>query len=255
VLVEKPLGATAAECRPLRAAVAASGLVLQVGVMKRHDPGLEYARRAIREQLGPLVSFDIWYRAAADEYVDEASVFLPLVRNSAYRRPEYKLDHKRYYLANHGAHLFDGVRYLVGGPVAVQAALAVRGDAYSWHGLLRLADGGVGSFELTVYIHGNWSEGARAFGERGSLEVEVPNPFFLRPSRVRVFDAETRLSHEPLFAEGDAYLRQLDAFVASVLDGAPVRADVEDGIAALEVVEAVAASASANGALVEVERG
>jgi predicted dehydrogenase len=40
VLVEKPLGAETADCLPLRDDVRASGLVLQVGTMRRFDPGI-----------------------------------------------------------------------------------------------------------------------------------------------------------------------------------------------------------------------
>ncbi len=254
VLVEKPLGVTAVECRPLRDLVARSGLVLQVGVMKRSDPGIEHARRAI-EGLGHILSFSAWYRASADPYVDEDSVFLPVVRDPAYQRPAYKLDRQPYYLATHGAHLFDTVRYLVGDPEAVQAAVASHDGAYAWEGLLRLGSGRLGQFELTVYVESEWSEGVAVYGERGSVHVATPNPFYLRPSSVRLFDAPTRTWREPYFAQGDAYLRQLEAFAASVLDGAPVVADVEDGIAALEVLEAVAASAAASGTLTTVSRG
>ncbi len=251
VLVEKPLGVSAEECRPLRGVVARTGKTLQIGVMKRHDPGIAYARRAIQE-IGPLVSFSLWYRASADRYVDETAVFLPVLRDSQYRRPAYKLDRKPYYLATHGAHVFDLVRFVLGPPVTIQTTLAVRNDTYSWHGLLRLEDGTLGDVELTVYVESDWSEGFDVFGERGSVSVRTGNPFFLRPSAVRVFESATASWHKPTFPDGDPYLRQLDSFAASVLDGAPVAADVSDGIAALELIEAVAASVDAGGAPVHL---
>lgn len=250
VLVEKPLGVSGAECVPLREAVERSGRVLQVGVMKRSDPALRYARAAIAE-LGEVRSFSIWYRACADAYVDEASVFLPVIRDPAYARPAYKLDREPYYLAGHGAHLFDSVRYLFGEPVSVVADRAVHDDSYAWHGVLRLANGGIGDFDLGVYVESDWSEGFDAYTARGSVHVHSPNPFFLRPSTVRVFEAASGAWREPLFREGDPYLQQLDAFAASVLDGAPVIAALEDGIGALEVIEAVARSV-ASGARVAV---
>ena len=43
VLVEKPLGVTVDECEAFRAQVRACGLMLQVGYMKRFDPGLAFA--------------------------------------------------------------------------------------------------------------------------------------------------------------------------------------------------------------------
>ena len=254
VLVEKPLGVSAAECRPLRDVVARTGRTLQVGVMKRHDPGLAYAKRAIKE-LGQLVSFSLWYRASADRYVDEYAGFLPVIRDREYRRPAYKRDRQPYYLATHGAHLLDNVRYLLGEPCTLQASLGTHGEIYTWHGLLALANGATGGFELAVYVESEWSEGLVAFGERGSVSVATQNPFFMRPSRVRVFDAPTSSWREPSFGDGDQYLRQLNAFAASVLDGASVAADVEDGIAALELIEAVGTSAAAGGRRVTIAHG
>jgi predicted dehydrogenase len=251
VLVEKPLGTSAAECLPLRDAVARSGRVLQVGTMKRSDPGLAYARRALAD-LGAVRSFGIWYRASNDAYVDEDTIFLPVVRDSGYERPAYKLDRQPYYLAGHGAHLFDNLRFLVGEATSVRADLAVNGDQYAWHGLVRLVGGGIGHFDLVVYVESDWSEGIAIFAEHGSVHVSMPNPFFLRPSEVRVFDARQRAWHQPLFDSGDAYLRQLDAFAASALEDAPVIAGVDDGIAALELIEAVARSVSEGGTPVAV---
>ncbi len=255
VLVEKPLATSVAACAPLREAVATSGRVLQVGVMKRHDPGVAYARDAVRDRIGQPVSFSFWYRASADRFVDETALFLPVIRDPAYERPAYKRERQSYYLATHGAHLFDLVRFVVGPPVSVQAALRVKGETYSWHGLLRLRDGTLGQFELTVYVESDWSEGFDVFGERGSVSVHTPNPFFLRPSTVRVFDGDSASWQEPTFAEGDPYLRQLDSFAASIRDGTPPVADVGDGIAALALLEAVAASAAAGGTPVELEPG
>lgn len=251
VLVEKPLGASVAECLPLRDAVARSGKVLQVGVMKRHDPGVVFAKEAIAE-LGRISSFSLWYRASADRYVDERTVFLPVIRDPDYRRPPYKLDRRPYYLATHGAHVFDLVRFLMGPARTVQTQLYIRDDVYSWHSLVRLADGVVGSVELTVYVESDWSEGLDVFGTNGSVSVRTPNPFFLQPSAVRVFDGASDSWRQPSFAAGNAYLRQLESFAASVLDGTPVAATVDDGIAALELIEGAAASTEAGGVPVEL---
>ena len=52
VLVEKPLADTLAAAEELSRKAADLGLKLQVGAMKRHDPGVEYARRAL-PRIGP----------------------------------------------------------------------------------------------------------------------------------------------------------------------------------------------------------
>src|SRR5215218_98164 len=52
VLVEKPLGVSVEEVDELRADVAGSGLVFQIGTMKRFDPGIAFAQRFIVEEMG-----------------------------------------------------------------------------------------------------------------------------------------------------------------------------------------------------------
>ena len=51
VLVEKPLGTNAQECEHLVRVVEKTGLTLQVGSMKRHDPGMAFANRFVQEHL------------------------------------------------------------------------------------------------------------------------------------------------------------------------------------------------------------
>ena len=65
VLVEKPMTATLEEAEELAAVAATSGRLLQVGTMKRHDPGLIFARDAIAQRLGRVLSFTAWYRTTS----------------------------------------------------------------------------------------------------------------------------------------------------------------------------------------------
>src|SRR4051794_24292908 len=55
VLVEKPLGVSVEECLDLRERVQASGRVLQVGNNRRFDPGIAFAKRFIKEEIGQLM--------------------------------------------------------------------------------------------------------------------------------------------------------------------------------------------------------
>ncbi len=52
ILVEKPLGTTVEACRELRDRAAGTGLVVQVGNNRRFDPGVEFACKFLREELG-----------------------------------------------------------------------------------------------------------------------------------------------------------------------------------------------------------
>ena len=61
VLVEKPLGVTSRSASLLRDGCGASGLVLQVGNMRRFDPGVAFARDFIRDEIGELLALKAWY--------------------------------------------------------------------------------------------------------------------------------------------------------------------------------------------------
>src|SRR4051812_24733998 len=68
VLVEKPMGVDVSECETLAAAVAASGLVLQVGTMRRFDPNIAYARDFIAERMGEVLAMRAWYCDSTHRY-------------------------------------------------------------------------------------------------------------------------------------------------------------------------------------------
>ena len=91
-LVEKPLGAVTSECLPLRDEVRASGLVLQVGTMRRFDPGISFARDFVRDEIGELIALKAWYCDSAYRY-QMTDTLQPVAagqrqRSQAARRPE-----------------------------------------------------------------------------------------------------------------------------------------------------------------------
>ena len=140
MLVEKPLAGTVTAAKELNALAASSNLKLQVGAMKRHDPGIEYARRSVA-RIGPVLTAQVWYRVmSALRPPTEATLFPKLVVDEAWRgvREEYKADREQYLLRTHGAHVFDGVRYLVGDVASLHADVARSGQDFSWHGTGRL---------------------------------------------------------------------------------------------------------------------
>jgi predicted dehydrogenase len=254
VLVEKPLGTSSAECMPLVALVKHTGLKFQVGSMKRHDPGVAEARRFIQEELGDVLSLSGWYCDTLFRPALQEALLPPVVQSKKKLAPRVdpKADNRHYSLVTHGAHLFDTLRHL-GGPIsAVTVRLAEKTRQYTWHGLLELAGGGLGHFELTVKVNADWSEGYRVYGEHGSVEVETFLPFYHRPSRVRLFSARRECWQSPLGAHSNAYKNQLEAFAAAALDDQPTNPGVADGLAAVRLLEAVEQSV-AEGRRVEIE--
>src|SRR5262245_27558132 len=61
VLVEKPLGVRVEECVELQRRVRETGLVVQVGNNRRFDPGIAFAAKFLREEVGQRMGFKAWY--------------------------------------------------------------------------------------------------------------------------------------------------------------------------------------------------
>jgi predicted dehydrogenase len=114
VLVEKPMAVSVGEAEDLRKAVGGSGLVLQVGHNRRFDPGVVFAQRFVREELGRMQAYKGWYYDSTSRYAMTDNL-RPLIWESPFaKRPggNPKLDRQRYLLLAHGSHLLDTARFL-----------------------------------------------------------------------------------------------------------------------------------------------
>ena len=254
VLVEKPLALDMEECKKLAEIVEQTGLKLQVGNMKRFDPGLEFAHRFIWNEMGEHLSVSGWYCDSAFRPSMQDSLRLPLVRSAQQQGfdPAFKNDRKAYKLITHGTHLVNTLRYFGGEIVALQARLANQYDNLSWHGVLEYADGAVGHFELTIAVKMDWLEGFHVHGEGGSVEVKSFLPFFNRSSEVRVFDVKRGEFRALMGADSDAYERQLEAFARAILTDEPAAPTVYDGMVDMAVIRAIEESVE-SGTRVEIE--
>ena len=146
VLCEKPIGVSVGEVEELRDVVERTGLVLQVGHMKRFDPGLEAARDFIQTEIGQLLALKAWYCDSTHRYsMTDAVQPLPVTSRQA-SRPEGdpKADLRRYYMLAHGSHLVDTARFLCGEITEVRARLAERFGAYCWFVETSFANGDAG---------------------------------------------------------------------------------------------------------------
>jgi predicted dehydrogenase len=257
VLVEKPLGASTAECVPLREEVHASGSILQVGTMRRFDPGIAFARDFVRDEIGEVIALKAWYCDSAFRY-EMTETLQPLARLSAKARKargDPKSDRRRYYMIGHGSHLVDTARFLVGEDiVTVQAKLAERAGAYCWFVGVEFANGSIGHLDLTLSVQMDWHEGFHIYGEHGSVVAKSFLPWYHRSSEVECFSARDRQYHRPLGEDAHFWRRQVEGFAESILTGAPLLgADVDDGLAAMLVIDAIERSVE-TGAAVAVDR-
>jgi predicted dehydrogenase len=215
--------------------------------MKRYDPGIQFAAAAIeRGQIGKIQSVNCWYRLmAALRRPVEATLFPAMVIDETVRRRETALkqaNREKHLLATHGVHTFDLLRFLVGEFAVCSAELATDSTDYSWHGLIRLETGGIGSFEVSASVHAEWSEGFEIYGSRGQISIQLPYTFSRQASSVKFFCEASAVSTVPVFGDTDPYERQIEAFAASVLNDTPTSPSLEDGIAAFRIVDAVHAA-------------
>jgi predicted dehydrogenase len=246
VLVEKPLGTQIEECLRLKAQVEKSGLVLQIGNNRRFDPGIAFASRFVREELGQRMSFKAWYYDSVYRYTMTDNLQPLVYQSSQARRPEGdpKADRKRYYVLTHAAHLVDTTRLLGGEILAVRARLLQRFDAYCWFVSVDFADGSLGHIDLTIAIRGDFEEGFRIYGEHGSVTGQVYLPWFHKSSLVECFSTKDRTYRRPLGEDAYTYKTQLEGFADTILHGQPMHgADIDDGIAAMRAMVAIARSA------------
>ncbi|SIR45393.1 Predicted dehydrogenase [Rhizobium sp. RU20A] len=246
VLCEKPMGLTVEECETLKAAVAASGKVFQVGHMKRFDAGLQAAKTFIDQEMGEIVALKAWYCDSTHRYPMTDAVQPLIVTSANARKPSAnpKADLRRYYMLAHGCHLIDTARYFAGDIVAVTARLSERAGIWCWFVDVEFASGTLGHLDLTVQVRMDWHEGFQIYGQNGSVIGKTYNPWYYKTSEVDIFREADGATHRVLGADGHFYRRQLEGFARTILEGTPMEgADIDDGLASVRAMVAIARSA------------
>ncbi|RFB88333.1 oxidoreductase [Rhizobium leguminosarum bv. trifolii] len=253
VLCEKPVGVTVEECLELKAEVETSGKVFQVGHMKRFDAGLQAAKSFIRDEMGEMVALKAWYCDSTHRYPMTDAVQPLIVSSANARKPAAnpKADLRRYYMLAHGCHLIDTARYFAGDIVAVTARLSERAGIWCWFVDVEFASGTLGHLDLTVQVRMDWHEGFQIYGKNGSILGKTYNPWYYKTSKVDIFREADGATHRVLGADGHFYRRQVEGFGRTILDGAVMEgADIDDGLASVRAMVAVARSVESGKAVV-----
>lgn len=245
VLVEKPLGVAIEECVALRDECRDSDRVVQIGNNRRFDPGIVFARRFVREQMGELLSLKAWYWDSVFRYTMTDNLQPIPQTSSQARRPggNPKADKRRYFILTHASHLVDTARVFGGEMVRVQARLRERFGAYCWFMEVEFEGGVLGHLDLTIPIRGDFEEGFQISGEHGTVKGRVHHPWFHKSSEVECFSTRDRCYHRPLGEDAHTYKLQVEGFADTILNGAPGQgASLEDGLAAMRALVAIARS-------------
>jgi predicted dehydrogenase len=248
VLCEKPLGVSVAEVVALRELAHECGRQVMVGHMKRFDPGLQEARKFVRDGMGEMLAYKGWYCDSTHRYAVTDAVQPLIVRSAHAHRPavDPKADLARYYMLAHGSHLVDTARCFCGDIVSVEARLTRRFGAFCWFVTTEFANGAVGHLDLTVSVRMDWHEGVQIYGEHGSVLAKTYNPWLFKSSDVEIFHEADGTFRRPLGADAHVYRRQVEAFAGAILSGHDVSttgaAGLDDGIAAVRAMVAIAQS-------------
>jgi len=237
VLVEKPMAVTLAECREMVQTSKETGTQLQVACMKRYDPGLQFARRFVQEEMGERLSVSGWYCDSVYHGQYVTSLTGPRASSNLQRRPTERIqDLHLNMVLGHGVHLIDTLRFFGGDIVAVTTEMAQKDHDIVSVSLLEFADGARGTAQLMVRVRMDWCEGLMVHGVGGSVLAKIPFPYRYVGSEVTVFDAERKEYRSPPTPDADPYERQLEGFAAAILEGRDVSPNVEDGLADQRVI-------------------
>lgn len=254
VLVEKPLGVDVASCLHLLTVSQTSDRIVQVGNNKRFDPGIAFAHD-MTPQIGERIAYRGWYCDSRYRYTVTDNLQPTIIQDSAALRPtgNPKGERRRYLLLTHGSHLVDTARYICGPITQVQTRLLQRADSWCWFSAVTFADGSLGHLDLTVTIRGDHHEGFHVYASSGSIMAKTYLPWFHKSSDVEVFTSIDQQYHRPLAADGHSYKLQIEGFADTIRGRTPQRgSSVRDGLAAIQVLTAMTASAEADGANVTV---
>jgi predicted dehydrogenase len=233
ILSEKPLALTLADARGALDAVAAAGVRLQVGFMRRYDPGYTAAMKRVEAgEIGEPVVFKSIGR-------DRDAPLL-----SAYQG---KLNGMLLY--NNTIHDFDLARWLMRdevievhayASVAIRPEVAQYGDVVASVVNLKYQHGAIGNIESFVQAVYGYDIRTEIVGSKGSILVgslqQTLVTFLAR-------DGGTQLLSDHFLTRFEAaYVAEVRDFVHNILNDRPLRVSGEDGLRALEI--AVAAESS-----------
>ena len=233
ILCEKPLGLNQADAQAALQAVAAAGVRLQVGFMRRYDPAYAAAKKQI--EAGEIGEPVIFKSLGRDKAMPPISAYASRINGMLF--------------FNSSIHDFDLARWLMQDEVAevhafttvaIRPEVAQYGDIVAGSVNLRFAQGAIGHVESFVQSLYGYDVRTEIVGSKGSIMVggqRQNSATFLKPN-----GGSYELEDHFLSRFRDAYVLELIDFVHRVLHDEALQVTGEDGVRAVEI--AVAAQQS-----------
>ena len=229
ILCEKPLATNIADAVQALQAVAAAGVRLQIGFMRRYDP--PYVAAMKRIEAGEIGEPVIFKSVGRDKDVPPLSAYQSNVNGMLFY--------------NNTIHDFDLARWLMRDEVSeVQAytTVAIRPEIAQYSDVvasvvnLKYEHGAIGNVESYVQAIYAYDVRTEIVGSKGSIFVgsldKMPATFLSSAGGSKV------LADHFLSRFYDAYLEEVRDFVDNMLNDRPPRVTGEDGLRALEIAVA-----------------
>jgi len=233
ILCEKPLALNLPDAQAALDAVGKAGVHLQIGFMRRYDPG--YAAAMKRIEAGEIGEPVVFKSIGRDKDAPPISSY------------QSKLNGMLFY--NNSIHDFDLARWLMRdevkdvhayATVAIRPEVAEYGDIVAGVVNLKYARGAIGNIESYVQAVYGYDIRTEIAGSKGSILVgnlqQTPVTFLTTEGGTQ------RLADHFLTRFDDAYVAEVQDFVQSMLLDRTPRVTGQDGLRALEI--AVAAETS-----------
>jgi predicted dehydrogenase len=233
ILCEKPLATNLADAHAALADVAANGVHLQIGFMRRYDPA--YAAAMKRVEAGEIGEPVIFKSIGRDKDVPPLAAYQANVNGMLfYNNTIHDFDLARWFMRD------EVVEVQAYTTVAIRPEVAQYGDVVASVVNLKYARGAIGNVESYVQAIYGYDVRTEIVGSKGSILVgtirQIPATFLTANGGVQT------LADHFLTRFADAYLAEVRDFVQTVLHGRLPRVTGEDGLRALEI--AVAAETS-----------
>ena len=223
---EKPPALGLSEIAEMKAAVAKSGVFLQMGFMRRFDPGYAAAKKAI--DAGRIGEPLVFKATSRDPYRPSLEYANPKSSGGM--------------LIDMGIHDFDLARWFMGDVKTVSAIgatiaypeLKTVGDIDNAIASLTFTSGKLGVVDLTRSGIYGYDISTEILGLEGTIRIG-----YIRETAILVMTKEGGVSHDtvPYFMERfrDAYPNQLQNFAQNVLHDRPAPITIDDGLEALRI--------------------
>jgi len=226
ILCEKPLALNLEDARAALDAVAKAGVRMQVGFMRRYDPGYSAAMKRIAAgEIGTPVVFKSIGR---DKDGPPLSAYASNINGMLfYTNTVHDFDLARWLMQDEVSEL---QAYTT---VAIRPEIAKFGDVVASLVNLKFQRGAIGNIESHAQAAYGYDVRTEIIGSHGSIQV---GNLYKTSATFLTTQGGTRLLQDHfLSAFADAYLAEIRDFVACMLQDRPAPVTGQDGLKALEM--------------------